>query len=475
MKHGQQASAPSKHQGKPGLPNIPTTCSPVCNQDLGMSAVYTAFSSLLDNSLNFDSGAFQAQVANLGLLYTQQQQQCIDQQQLQLQSLQPAHSLPCGLNTPFPYSTTPPAMNNMNGLKPDLSPQSTSSFLTSGSQHLSLSPSLDSMNLSTLPTYSTTTQNQWPQNRMQSLVNNNNNNTTQNMDLSDGMGGMPGLPLPGQYMSSYSSTPTNNNRTLSSSLPPPVPTPQFPSQSSLLDYAAFQREAQRLLSNLAPLQPVAMQQSTTKPHSLQHKGTGSTNGVGFPNSQSAALSLSKQPLDLASNKCSPSTSGVPANGIVDDAGWWENSSGDSSPIEVQEMRRNAHLFAEQKRRNNIKQGFEELQAIIPACKGGPGKISKATILQKAMDYIGYIIKEKTGLLEEVQILRQEVQQLRMIIGEYQRNEREIKARRLANIMQSGSNEERGGSEGVLGYRQGDSSMDPEEMERLNKENIKFMV
>eukprot|EP00126_Sphaerothecum_destruens_P013160 Sdes_comp22518_c0_seq1m20960 len=87
------------------------------------------------------------------------------------------------------------------------------------------------------------------------------------------------------------------------------------------------------------------------------------------------------------------------------------------------MRRSAHIAAEQKRRNNIKTGFDELQHMIPSCKkGASSKQSKATVLKQAIDYIGHLIKEKCSLVGEVQKLRNEVSALRLIIQKYQQME-----------------------------------------------------
>ncbi|KAF9425236.1 hypothetical protein BGZ94_007724 [Podila epigama] len=48
-------------------------------------------------------------------------------------------------------------------------------------------------------------------------------------------------------------------------------------------------------------------------------------------------------------------------------------------------RRLAHILSEQKRREKINGGFEELKRVVPDCAHNPD--SKATILRKAVDYI----------------------------------------------------------------------------------------
>lgn len=62
----------------------------------------------------------------------------------------------------------------------------------------------------------------------------------------------------------------------------------------------------------------------------------------------------------------------------------------SSVTMYQERRREAHTQAEQKRRDSIKKGYDALQSLVPKVHQGDVsgyKPSKATILQKSIDYI----------------------------------------------------------------------------------------
>lgn len=72
--------------------------------------------------------------------------------------------------------------------------------------------------------------------------------------------------------------------------------------------------------------------------------------------------------------------------ILDD----EDSDGKSS-MSYKERRREAHTQAEQKRRDAIKKGYDSLQDLVPMCQQTDSlsgyKLSKATILQKSIDYI----------------------------------------------------------------------------------------
>ncbi|KAM9394068.1 max-like protein X isoform 2-T2 [Pholidichthys leucotaenia] len=90
-----------------------------------------------------------------------------------------------------------------------------------------------------------------------------------------------------------------------------------------------------------------------------------------------------------------------------------------------DRRRQAHTQAEQKRRDAIKKGYDDLQSIVPTCQQqsefavGTQKISKATILQKTIDYIHFLHKEKKKQEEEVSQLRKEVTALKIMKTNYE--------------------------------------------------------
>ncbi|XP_041976840.1 carbohydrate-responsive element-binding protein isoform X2 [Aricia agestis] len=115
--------------------------------------------------------------------------------------------------------------------------------------------------------------------------------------------------------------------------------------------------------------------------------------------------LRGQPSPLGSDVISPhhsraqSTSppGSPASG---------RASGGASPHE----RARTHLHAEQKRRYNIKNGFDTLQALIPHLNNNPAaKISKAAMLQKGAEYIKQLKAERNQIKEEMESLRQQIE------------------------------------------------------------------
>ncbi|XP_026742554.1 carbohydrate-responsive element-binding protein isoform X2 [Trichoplusia ni] len=72
--------------------------------------------------------------------------------------------------------------------------------------------------------------------------------------------------------------------------------------------------------------------------------------------------------------------------------------------------RRTHLHAEQKRRYNIKNGFDTLQALIPHLNTNPAaKISKAAMLQKGAEYIKQLKAERNQIKEEMESLRQQIE------------------------------------------------------------------
>ncbi|XP_045445770.1 carbohydrate-responsive element-binding protein [Melitaea cinxia] len=80
-----------------------------------------------------------------------------------------------------------------------------------------------------------------------------------------------------------------------------------------------------------------------------------------------------------------------------------------SEREAREARR-THLHAEQKRRYNIKNGFDTLQALIPHLNTNPAaKISKAAMLQKGAEYIKQLKAERNQIKEEMESLRQQIE------------------------------------------------------------------
>ncbi|EDX05728.1 GD21641 [Drosophila simulans] len=72
------------------------------------------------------------------------------------------------------------------------------------------------------------------------------------------------------------------------------------------------------------------------------------------------------------------------------------------------QRRAGHIHAEQKRRYNIKNGFDTLHALIPQLQQNPNaKLSKAAMLQKGADHIKQLRQERNVLKDKIEALRLE--------------------------------------------------------------------
>uniref|UniRef100_A0A667ZYS1 Carbohydrate-responsive element-binding protein-like n=1 Tax=Myripristis murdjan TaxID=586833 RepID=A0A667ZYS1_9TELE len=82
-----------------------------------------------------------------------------------------------------------------------------------------------------------------------------------------------------------------------------------------------------------------------------------------------------------------------------------------------ETRRITHISAEQKRRFNIKLGFDTLHNLVTTLSSQPSiKISKATTLHKTAEYISKMQQERAQLHDEAQRLREEIQLLNSAIN-----------------------------------------------------------
>ncbi|XP_011881739.1 PREDICTED: MLX-interacting protein isoform X2 [Vollenhovia emeryi] len=88
--------------------------------------------------------------------------------------------------------------------------------------------------------------------------------------------------------------------------------------------------------------------------------------------------------------------------------------------QYKEQRRVGHIHAEQKRRYNIKNGFDMLHRLIPQISQNPNsKTSKAAMLQKGADYIRQLKTERHQLKEEMDSLRQQIECLNTSISNCQ--------------------------------------------------------
>ncbi|NXR11935.1 MLXPL protein, partial [Semnornis frantzii] len=91
-----------------------------------------------------------------------------------------------------------------------------------------------------------------------------------------------------------------------------------------------------------------------------------------------------------------------------------------SPCPQMESRRITHISAEQKRRFNIKLGFDTLHSLVSTLSAQPSiKVSKATTLQKTAEYICKLQQERAALQEEAQRLREQIEELNGSINLFQ--------------------------------------------------------
>ncbi|GFS32639.1 carbohydrate-responsive element-binding protein [Trichonephila inaurata madagascariensis] len=93
---------------------------------------------------------------------------------------------------------------------------------------------------------------------------------------------------------------------------------------------------------------------------------------------------------------------------------------DEEKVQYKEHRRVCHINAEQKRRCNIKNGFESLHNLLPPMGQTPSsKISKAAMLQRGAEYIRTLKTERQQQLEEVEMLKKQIDELNQEINVFQ--------------------------------------------------------
>jgi MAX-like protein X len=81
-----------------------------------------------------------------------------------------------------------------------------------------------------------------------------------------------------------------------------------------------------------------------------------------------------------------------------------------------EFRRRSHISAEQKRRGNIKSGFDRLQAFVTNLSGPSNtKLSKASVLLKSIEYTQYMQRERANQEKEIESLKKRIEELNAAI------------------------------------------------------------
>ncbi|CAD6206878.1 GSCOCG00010117001-RA-CDS [Cotesia congregata] len=166
--------------------------------------------------------------------------------------------------------------------------------------------------------------------------------------------------------------------------------------ASSVGVPAGQSAIQRGLTNPI-LSGVNQSPSPSQVPSQQQNSPGSPNDSSAHSPQALSISPLHSPMSIGS-PLSPSRIYV---------------KGESSERgQYKESRRVGHIHAEQKRRYNIKNGFDTLHSLIPQLNQNPNaKLSKAAMLQKGAEYIRQLRSERNLLKEEMDSLRQEIDSL----------------------------------------------------------------
>ena len=163
--------------------------------------------------------------------------------------------------------------------------------------------------------------------------------------------------------------------------------------------------------------------------------------LGAPSSSSLSRASSSGSLytgSAANTEASDEDSdGRTAYGAVGASGSQGGASGSQS---YRERRREAHTQAEQKRRDAIKKGYDYLLELVPTGVEGEGaegnhdlpnspgedlpgnsngKISKAAVLQRSIDYIHHVQQQKRKQEEELSQLRKELIALQIMHANYE--------------------------------------------------------
>ncbi|XP_020299898.1 carbohydrate-responsive element-binding protein isoform X3 [Pseudomyrmex gracilis] len=158
------------------------------------------------------------------------------------------------------------------------------------------------------------------------------------------------------------------------------------------------------------MQPSTTQQILLNANSQTHHSQSSP---GSPKDSSSSNAHSPQALSL-SPLHSPMSIGSPLSptrGYI---------KGESERGQYKEQRRVGHIHAEQKRRYNIKNGFDMLHSLIPQLsQNSSAKLSKAAMLQKGADYIRQLRAERHQLKEEMDSLKQQIECLNTSISNCQ--------------------------------------------------------
>lgn len=95
----------------------------------------------------------------------------------------------------------------------------------------------------------------------------------------------------------------------------------------------------------------------------------------------------------------------------------EGLDANGNPVNNTELRRQIHIQSEQKRRAQIKDGFEDLRKQLPGCLNK--KMSKAALLHRTVQHIQHLKTTQITLLAELERVMAENEQLRNVVVQKQ--------------------------------------------------------
>ncbi|KAI8880420.1 HLH-domain-containing protein [Backusella circina FSU 941] len=87
-----------------------------------------------------------------------------------------------------------------------------------------------------------------------------------------------------------------------------------------------------------------------------------------------------------------------------------NNQSDEDELDAAEVRRQIHIQSEQKRRAQIKDGFEELRQHLPGCVNK--KMSKAALLHRTVQHLQHLKRNQSSILAELERIMNENEQLK---------------------------------------------------------------
>ncbi|KAH8321221.1 hypothetical protein KR059_003202 [Drosophila kikkawai] len=151
-----------------------------------------------------------------------------------------------------------------------------------------------------------------------------------------------------------------------------------------------------------PTQPHSPKKSASLPMAIISPALHSPPGHGFGPSSTTG--------NIGSSSCLSLSPDSPFHESQDSPLSPSTSLNKYQPRDTQ--RRAGHIHAEQKRRYNIKNGFDTLHALIPQLQQNPNaKLSKAAMLQKGADHIKQLRQERNVLKDKIESLRMERDEL----------------------------------------------------------------